>query len=321
MSRFIILLFCFLSFTAVAQLPADTSLTARPDSLVQADTTLTTDTVIAATPPADSVSRKPQSDSAWLTNGDVIQNQARLTWLILQHHPYFDFKTKAVAPPLSDKRLVQGKELLFYLLVFLLIVFAVLRQLFPKYFSDLFRLFFRTTLKQRQIRDQLMQTPLPSLMLNGFFVISAGLYISFMLQHFAVSPASDFWIIFFYACIGLSLIYLVKFIGLKISGWLFSMSEAAESYLFIVFISNKMMGMLLLPFLVLLAFSRADVYHTGLTLSWCLLGGIFIYRLILSFGIIRNQVRVNLFHFLLYLAAFEVAPLLLVYKALLLYFG
>lgn len=269
----------------------------------------------------DSVSRKPGNDSAWVFTNDIISNPAKLTKLILDQHPYFDFTTKAAAPPLSDKRVVQGKELLFYLLVFLLIVFAVLRKLFPKYFSDLFRLFFRTTLKQRQIREQLMQTPLPSLMLNGFFVISAGLYISFLLKHFTVSPVEDFWLMFFYASIGLSIAYIVKFISLKVSGWLFNMSEAADSYVFIVFIINKMIGILLLPFLVVLAFAVGNVYTVGLTLSWCLLGGLLIYRLILSFGAVRNQVRVNLFHFFLYLCAFEIAPLLLVYKGLLLYFG
>ena len=302
-------------------MPKDTLLPAPADSVYHADSTVITDTIDTISFPADSVSRKPNTDSSWIITNDVISSSEKLKWLILQHHPYFDFKTKAIAPPASDKRIVQGKELLFYLLVFLLIVFAVLRQLFPKYFSDLFRLFFRTTLKQRQIREQLMQTPLPSLMLNGFFVISTGLYISFILQHFSVSGGKDFWFMFLYASIGLSVAYFVKFIGLKVSGWLFNMSEAADSYIFIVFIINKMIGMLLLPFLILLAFSQGDVYRVGLTLSWCLLGGLLIYRLILSFGTVRNEVRVNLFHFLLYLLAFEIAPLLLVYKALVLYFG
>jgi hypothetical protein len=82
-----------------------------------------------------------------------------------------------------------------------------------------------------------------------------------------------------------------------------------------------MLGILLLPFLVILAFAVGDVYKVGLTLSKCLLGGMLLYRLILSFGAIRNQVRVNIFHFFLYICAFELAPLLLVYKGLLLYFG
>ena len=166
-----------------------------------------------------------------------------------------------------------------------------------------------------------MQTPLPSLLLNGFFVISGGLYIAFLLQHFKLSPVSNFWLLFLYCCLGLSAAYFVKFIGLKISGWLFNVKEAADSYIFIVFVVNKMIGILLLPFLVLIAFALGDVYSVGLTISWCLVAGLLGYRFILTYAAVRNQVKVNPFHFFLYLCAFEIAPLLLVYKGLLLFFG
>ena len=119
-----------------------------------------------------------------------------------------------------------------------------------------------------------MQTPLPSLLLNVFFIISTGLYITFLFQYFNINPIDNFWLLFFYCCLGLSAAYLVKFVGLKISGWLFNMPEAADAYIFIVFIVNKMIGILLLPFLVLLAFTKGDIYSTSLTLSWCLVAGL-----------------------------------------------
>jgi Domain of unknown function (DUF4271) len=218
-------------------------------------------------------------------------------------------------------RTVTGKEWLFYALLLLFFIFAILRRAFSKYFTDLFRLFFKTTMKQRQIREQLMQTPLPSLLLNGFFIASGAFYISFLLQHFAVNPLGNFWILLLYCGMGLSVAYFVKFAGLKICGWLFNMEEAADSYIFIVFIVNKMIGILLLPFLLVLAFSLGNIYTAGLTLSWCLIGGLLVYRFILTYAAVRNQVKVNLFHFFLYLCAFEIAPLLLVYKALLIFFN
>jgi hypothetical protein len=206
-------------------------------------------------------------------------------------------------------------------LVFLLIVFAVLKTAFSKYFADLFRLFFRTTLKQRQIKEHLVQTPLPSLLLNIFFVIAGGLYVTFLLQHYKVSPVQNFWLLLFYCCAGLAGAYFLKYVGLKVTGWLFSMREAADSYIFIVFIVNKMIGILLIPFIILLAFSVGDVLSFSVTLSWILVIGLLAYRFILTYGAIHNQVKVNLFHFVLYLLAFEIAPLLLVYKGLLLFFG
>ncbi len=217
-------------------------------------------------------------------------------------------------------RVSRGNDLLFYVLIALLLFCAFLRNSFPKYFTDLFRLFFRTTLKQRQLRDQLMQTPLPSLLLNGFFVISTGLYIAFLLQHFELEPLDNFWLMFVYSCLGLSAIYMVKFIGLKLSGWLFKMQEASDSYIFIVFVVNKMIGLFILPFLILLAFTTGNIYTAALTISWCLIGGLLVYRLILAYVLIRNQVKVNPFHFFLYFCAFELAPLLLIYKALMLFF-
>ncbi|HEX2628928.1 MAG TPA: DUF4271 domain-containing protein, partial [Chitinophagaceae bacterium] len=148
----------------------------------------------------------------------------------------------------------ESKDLLFYVLIAMLLVFAFLRNAFAKYFSDLFRLFFRTTLKQRQIRDQLMQTPLPSLLFNGFFVVSVGLYADFMLVHFKLISRHDFWEYYFYCCAGLAAIYLVKFAGLKVLGWIFNLRDAADSYIFVVFVVNKVVGIFLLPFLVMIAF-------------------------------------------------------------------
>lgn len=238
----------------------------------------------------------------------------------MEHHPYFGFAGKPLSPETGNLKQFEGKELLFYFLLFLLLVFAFFRMAFPKYFSDLFRLFFRTTLKQRQIREQLMQTPLPSLLLNGFFVVAGGLYIDFMLLHFNLVAKADFWLFFLYCAAGLSVTYFIKFIGLKILGWIFNLQDAADSYIFIVFIINKVIGVFLLPFLIMLAFMKGNGYLVALVVSWTGIGILLLYRFILTYSAVRNQVKFNPFHFFLYLCAFEIAPLLLIYKLLLVFF-
>lgn len=305
---------------AIAQDPGDSATMPVADSMVRQDTIVVKDTTTPLRT-SDSVSKRPVMDSGWVIPAGISFSSPRFSWEVLRHHPYFNFSSPPLFLPASILRKIAGKELLFYLLLFLLIIFAILRRAFPKYFGDLFRLFFRTTLKQRQIRDQLMQTPLPSLLMNGFFVVSGGLYCAFLVQHFELNPVNNFWLLSLYCCLGLSVAYFIKFLGLKVSGWLFNMKEAADAYIFIVFIVNKMIGILLLPFLILLAFSVGDVYTISLTLSWGMVAGLLLYRFILTYAAIRNQVKVNPFHFFLYLCAFEIAPLLLVYKALLLYFG
>jgi hypothetical protein len=274
---------------------------------------LTIDTIASAgVTTNDSVSRRPFNyGQTW-----AIDQTIPLYWQILKHHPYYDFSAVALAVP-SNVRKVQGKEVMFYAMMGLLLVFALLKQGFGKYFFDLFRVFFRTTMKQRQIREQLMQTQFPSLIFNMFFIASAGLYINFMLHYFKITPVKNFWLLYLYCCIGLAVIYFGKFIGLKVIGWLLNMQKAADSYIFIVFIINKVIGIFLLPFLILIAFASDPVYSVSLVLSWVTIGVLLVYRLILGFASIRNEVRFNLFHFFLYLCAFEIVPLLLIYKLLL----
>lgn len=314
--RFFSLLIFLLSVSVVgsAQISIDSVPGHTIDSLVTKDSVSGKDSIIA---PLSSgpVSKRPiGTGKPWQTVDNIpLQEQ------ILQRHPYFNFSSKALLFH-PDRKQFHGKELLFYVITILVIIFALLRLAFFKYFNDLFRVFFRTTMKQRQIREQLMQTPLPSLVFNGFFVASAGLYINFLLHYFSFTPVNNFWLLYLYCCIGLSIIYLVKFVGLIICGWLFNMQKAADSYIFIVFIINKVIGIALLPFLVLLGFTDGTMYSVALVLSWCCVGGLLLYRFILGFAAIRNEVRFNLFHFFLYLCAFEIAPLLLIYKLLLFFF-
>lgn len=329
---------CLLSVTLFAQVPDSIPASSdTPLSREQVDTPATpmpgpriTRQIADTTQPetADTVQSILPGDTLTLSYRPIVHD----TWDIkegipvgmqlLEHHPYYKFNEKAIAVE-SVRKKPEGKETIFYVLVGLLLVFALLKQGFGKYFSDLFRVFFQTTLKQRQIREQLMQNPFPSLVFNIFFVASAGLYVNFMLHYFGFvphHPELNFWIMYLYCSLGLAIIYTGKYIGLKIVGWLFNMQKAASSYTFIVFIINKVIGIFLLPFLLLLAFAQEPLYSIALVLSWCGIGALLLYRFILGFGAIRNEVRFNLFHFFLYLCAFEIAPLLLIYKLLLLVF-
>jgi hypothetical protein len=297
-----------------AQNNADSTVVPVTDSVKTSDSTGLAVDSLPGLLMKDSVSRKPWQYSNWGFDPSI-----SISNLLMKHHPYFGFGSKPVVIHTGLKPFY-GKETFFYIFITLLLLFAFLKQSFPKYFNDLFRLLFRNTLKQRQIREQLIQTPLPSLFLNIFFAVNGGLYIDILLHHYGHVPVESFWLLCLYCSLGLSAIYAVKFVGLKISGWLFNMKEAADSYIFVVFVINKVLGIFLLPFSILLSFMQGDIYSVALVLSWCGVGVLLIYRFILTYASVRNQVRLNPFHFFLYFCAFEIAPLLLIYKALLFFF-
>ncbi|MBC7827568.1 MAG: DUF4271 domain-containing protein [Chitinophagaceae bacterium] len=234
----------------------------------------------------------------------------------LRQHPYLPLSKKPVESNLYNRNQTDT-EGLFYFLVSLLLYFACIRLFFGKYIDNLTTLFFRVTMRQQQIREQLLQTPLPSLLLNILFVISCGLYLSLLARYYNFGFFGNFWITFLYAMGFVSGIYLGKYLVLKITGWVFNISNATDTYIFIVFLVNKMIGIFLLPIVILLSFPNQYLMPVLILLSYIMLILLLGYRFVNSFRPIRSEIKVNRFHFFLYLCAFEIAPLLLIYKVLL----
>jgi hypothetical protein len=235
---------------------------------------------------------------------------------VLRSHQYLGFFKQAEYRKMDQKRVV-NKDLLFYFLCGLVLYFAILKLVFGKYLSNLFTLFFRVTMRQQQIREQLLQTPLPSLMLNILFAVSAGMYLNLILFYYKLNPDPSFWLSFSYCVALICLLYLGKLLILKTMGWIFNVGNATNTYLFIVFLVNKMIGMFLLPFLFLLAFPHPAILSGMVTLSFILVIALLIYRFIISYRPLRSEINVGRIHFIIYLCAFEIAPLLLIYKVLL----
>jgi hypothetical protein len=234
-------------------------------------------------------------------------------------HPFFQF-TNPTRHTISIKQW-EGKEAIFYTLIGLLIFFAIIKNSFYRYIQDLFKIFFRTSVRQRQIKEQLVSSPLPSLLLNIFFLFSAGMFVALVLQEVGLGMQFNFWILFLYCIAALAAIYGVKFIVMKFIGWILQASEVSDGYIFIVFTTNKILGIALLPFIIVLAFTNGTISQVALTLGVGTLIGLLVYRYFLSYVTIHRQIRINFLHFVIYLAAFEIAPLLLINKLLLTILG
>ena len=239
------------------------------------------------------------------------------TYRKYESHPYLPLSASAIYMVI-DYHPQNDKDNLFFLMTGLVFFLALIRAAFPKYFRNLFVLFLQTSLRQKQTRDQLMQDNLASLLINLLFFISTGIYISLFIQYKHWSDAS-FWVLAPISALILISVYLIKFLFLQFAGWVFNTREAAGSYTFIVFMVNKVIGVDLIPFLLILAFSLPAVMEVSVTVSLFLLGGLFIYRYLISFSVLRTKLKVNAMHFFLYLCAVELLPLVLIYKLLIKY--
>ena len=240
-------------------------------------------------------------------------------WMgLLKAQEFFNFTGRAIRIRAEQYEPVTY-DAMFYLLVGMLFYFAILKFFFSKYLANLLTLFFRASMRQQQLREQVLQSVFPSLLLNTLFVFSSGLYGAFLLRFYQVGSPDRFWLHFLYTAALLAILYLLKFVILKITGWIFNLNRTVDSYLFVIFLTNKIIGIFLLPFLVLISFSGPVLTEIGITLSIVMICLFYVYRIVASYGTLRKEIKISGLHFFLYLCAFEIAPLLLIYKVLVTY--
>lgn len=209
---------------------------------------------------------------------------------------------------------------LVYLVAFIVLLLSIVRLVYTKYFSDLFRAFLNPTLSQRQLKDQLSQSPFPNFLLNIFFAISLGLFLYLvMYRQQYITTNANAWMLIPGLMILVALIYMIKFLMLRFCGWLFGNADLADAYIFILYLINKILGILLVPFLVILAFCEPEIARIFLHVSLFFIVLLIVYRYIRSYSLVKQYLSFSRLHFFLYLCAFEVAPVLILTKVLLIW--
>lgn len=235
---------------------------------------------------------------------------------ILKQHIYLNSSATPVAM-INNERKALSNDSIFYILLFAAAMLGYLRFVYTRYFNTLFRVFFNTSLRQSQLTDQLLQAKQPSMFFNLLFTITGGIYVYLLLRYYNWLPQENI-LSFVPACIGgLLAIYIAKFIVLKFTGWVTDYTAASNTYIFIIFLINKILGVLLMPFIIVMAFSNYWLKSSAVVISLLLIGLMFLLRFFRSFGLIQHQLKISRFHFFLYIAGIEVLPLLLIYKSLL----
>lgn len=239
--------------------------------------------------------------------------------------PNFSLKNKLLNsddPPVSlavQVKKQKSTENLFYLITAMVLLLAFLKYFYNRYFTNLFRVFFNTSLRQSQLTDQLLQAKLPSLLFNLFFVISGGLYVYILLKHYQMVPDENYRVLFFSSVIIVGLIYLVKFCTLKFTGWITGLTEVTNTYVFIIFLINKIIGIFLVPFIVIMSFADLAIVKIAVLISLMSIGIFLLLRFFRSYSLLQNQLKISRFHFILYIIGIEILPLLLIYRGFMFY--
>ncbi|MDQ2862823.1 MAG: DUF4271 domain-containing protein [Bacteroidota bacterium] len=232
---------------------------------------------------------------------------------LLLSNKFIDLKRPGVYF-LSEEKQPGGKEFIFYTLCVVILILGLFKTLYKSYFNNLFRVFFNTSIRQTQLADQLLQAKLPSFILNIFFAISAGIFVWLLFKYYHPPRLITNRLLLPFCIAGVGILYFIKYCFIKFLGWMSGMQQAADNYIFVIFLINKITGIILIPFIVLLAFAMPLWINSIALFSVLVIGLFFLSRYVKIFGILEYRFPLQPFHFLIYITGVEVLPILIIYK-------
>jgi hypothetical protein len=189
--------------------------------------------------------------------------------------------------------------------------------LFPRYTSNLFQFFTSLTFSKRLIKEQLENDTRASFWFYGIYFLSTAFLIYEILIGNTGLPISSRWYILYGLAVSFTILLLVLRIGfIRLIGWIFNGSDYVESYLFNKRLVNEFAGLLLFPLCVLILLSTGKMKFALLIIAFVLYFLMFSYSYLRNLSLLRNLSRISFLHFLLYLCAFEVIPILIFIKIL-----
>lgn len=237
--------------------------------------------------------------------------------LLLQNR-FLNVKSKPVYF-IQKQRTDPRSNTLFYFVFGLVLFFAIIKSVYSKYFTTLWRVFFNTSMRQSQLSDQLQQANQPSMFFNIFFMLAAAWYVSVLLLHYdkTANKSLAFWLGI--STLGIFILYGGKYLFLKFIGWVSGFRQDTDNYIFIVFLINKILAICLLPLIIVIGFASPSMASIAIIISLVVIGIMFLLRFVRSYGTFKSRFHLSSLHFIMYVAGFEIIPLLVIYKLALMY--
>lgn len=197
------------------------------------------------------------------------------------------------------------------IIVICLLILATTKYLFPSRFLD----FLATPVNSKYLkvyaRDQKFIDLFDGL-LYANFSISLAVFV-FLVYKNQIQTIDFEMILFLKIAFGIAAIFLIKILLERLIGSLFDLDNLIDSYLFQKTSYKNYLGIILLPLNLLLIFSLIPSKELFIIIAAILI----LINLVGFITSVRNHQKLiisNLFYFILYLCAFEIAPYIILYK-------
>jgi hypothetical protein len=150
--------------------------------------------------------------------------------------------------------------------------------------------------------------------LHLIFALNSGLFLLFIARHFHLNvPDIRPAFLFLIASASIVLLFGLKNAMLRITGFLFDSPKLFAEYSHNISLYNKILGILLMPLIVGLLYADIVIHNTLIYTGLTMIVAFYLLQLIRGMEIIARK-GFSVFYLILYLCAFEIIPIFMLYR-------
>lgn len=203
---------------------------------------------------------------------------------------------------------------LFWFLLLTSGLLAVVLNSKSKAVGILFRSIFNENMLKLFQREEQTKVSTYLILLYFIFIVNVAIYVYLVSAHFG-APKGIF--VFLMILLGAVIVYLIRHFGLFLFGNAFLVAKNTELYSFTIMVFNQFAGVILIGINFLLAFGPEGVQEFMIWASFIFIGLLILLRTFRGIFIVSEHLGDRIFQIIIYLCAFEVAPILILIKTLL----
>jgi hypothetical protein len=168
-------------------------------------------------------------------------------------------------------------------------------------------------------RDEYSGSNRTGLFLSLLFLFSITLFTGQVLEFYGLTSRGDHTFMYLFIAGALLIMYLVKFIFIRLSGFIFKTGKEALDYSSALFVFINILGLIMLPVVICLEFAKQANPRIFIYAGFFFIVSFLALRLLRGIVIGVNSNRVSKFYLFLYLCTLEIIPFVILVKLFMLY--
>jgi hypothetical protein len=204
----------------------------------------------------------------------------------------------------------------FWFALLLLAILAWIRFGYSKDFLEQMDAFRNWGMNLQMAREVGVGVPFGVVMLNIFSILVIAFYSFILIEHFQWVHLEPSWVLMTGSLALVTALMILRYLLLKSAEIITTHGKELKLYIYYELQINRVAGIFLFPFILLIAFSKSPINDYAFYTSLAVVAALLIMRFVKGFNLGISYFGNHLIHFLIYICALEIAPILIVVRLL-----